>query len=69
MSDFRVMLMLLSAAEANHPEYQRLAVTESDGCRIQIHTGPDDAEAVFKFDPESGKLVGVSVVEAHGDLE
>jgi len=35
---------------------------------IMVSTGPDDADAVFFFDP-NGKLTHVAVVEAHGEIE
>jgi len=65
-SDREAMQAALAHAEAARP-YMALSVEETE-TTILVSTGPDDADAVFFFDP-NGKLTHVAVVEAHGEIE
>jgi hypothetical protein len=62
-SDYARLLQMLQQAMAMH-SYQKLGITSSYR-QIMVHTGPDDAVAVFLFG-EDGVLASVSVVESDG---
>jgi hypothetical protein len=65
-TDFDAMQRMLAQAKSAH-DYQTLDVRVTDR-RIEISTGPDDAAAVFRFG-RNGRLLRVSVVEAHPEFE
>lgn len=60
MTELEQLTAMLAHAEVK--PYQKLTV-EDDGTVVTVHTGPDDAVAVFGFDA-TGRLAAVSVDES-----